>query len=118
MELSVKYINDRFLPDKAIDLIDEGAARIKIEGFKMPENILEAEKTIEKTTMEKRDAISMQDFEKAARLRDKEKELKDELNKLKNNWVLEKNNKQQILDENDVAAIVARWTKIPVSVRN
>lgn len=114
VELSVKYINDRFLPDKAIDLIDEGAARIKIEGFKMPENILELEKIIEKTTMEKRDAISMQDFEKAARLRDKEKTLKSELNKLKNNWVLEKNNKQQTLDENDVAAIVARWTKIPV----
>lgn len=114
VELSVKYINDRFLPDKAIDLIDEGSARLKIEGFKMPENLLEVEKTIEKTTIEKKDAISMQDFEKAAGLRDKEKSLKEELNKMKNNWVLEKNNKQQILSENDVATIVARWTKIPV----
>lgn len=114
VELSVKYINDRFLPDKAIDLIDEGSARLKIEGFKMPENLLEVEKTIEKTTIEKKDAISMQDFEKAAGLRDKEKSLKEELNKMKNNWVLEKNNKQQILNENDVATIVARWTKIPV----
>ncbi|MGL5615279.1 MAG: ATP-dependent Clp protease ATP-binding subunit [Sarcina sp.] len=114
VELSVKYINDRFLPDKAIDLIDEGAARLKIEGFKLPDEIIELEKKIEKATVEKKDAIAMQDFEKAAGLRDNEKNLKEELNKMKNNWILEKNSKEQILDEDAVAAIVARWTKIPV----
>ena len=79
VNLSDRYITDRFLPDKAIDLIDEAGAKVRIANLTAPPDLKEMEEQLEKTTKEKEDAIRVQDFEKAAQLRDLEKELKDKL---------------------------------------
>lgn len=114
VELSVKYINDRFLPDKAIDLIDEGAAKIKIEGFKAPESLKEIEDEVYDVATKKDEAIANQDFEKAANYRDEEKKLRLKLANMNEEWKFTRTKIKDIVDENVVASIVARWTKIPV----
>lgn len=114
VELSVKYISDRFLPDKAIDLIDEGAAKIKIEGLKAPESLKEIEQEVYTVSDKKDEAIVNQDFEKAAGYRDEEKKLRLKLANMNEEWKFTKTKIEDIVDENVVASIVARWTKIPV----
>ena len=114
VELSVKYINDRYLPDKAIDLIDEGSSRVKIESLKTPAYLKEVEEELNNLTNKKDEAISNQEFEKAASFRDEEKNLRIRLGSLKEEWKLKKNSVKEIVDVNDIASIVARWTKIPV----
>ncbi|WP_297438743.1 ATP-dependent Clp protease ATP-binding subunit [uncultured Clostridium sp.] len=114
VDLSVKYINDRFLPDKAIDLIDEGAAKVRIEDFRFPPSLTEIENEIKEITDKKDRAIVEQDFEKASGLRDKEKTLREKLNKLVDEWKESKVKKVEIVDSSSVANIVSRWTKIPV----
>ena len=84
VNLSDRYITDRYLPDKAIDLIDEAAAKVRIENLTAPPDLKKLESELEKITKEKEDAIRVQDFEKAASLRDKEKEIKDKLEGCKN----------------------------------
>ena len=86
VNLSDRYITDRYLPDKAIDLMDEAAAKVRIENMTTPPDLKNIESELEKTTKEKEDAIRVQDFEKAAKLRDNEKQLKDKLDGLKNDW--------------------------------
>ena len=115
VELSVRYINDRFLPDKAIDLIDEAASRVKMRTYTMPDNIKELEEKIIETSKEKDEAIRMQDFEKAATLRDKEKEQKDILQKEKQKWENKNSRSVTNLVEEDIAEVIASWTGIPVS---
>ena len=115
VELSVRYINDRFLPDKAIDLIDEAASRVKMRTYTMPDNIKELEEKIVETGKEKEEAIRMQDFEKAATLRDKEKEQKDKLQKEKQKWENKNSRSVTNLVEEDIAEVIASWTGIPVS---
>ncbi|MGL4741423.1 MAG: ATP-dependent Clp protease ATP-binding subunit [Sarcina sp.] len=114
VDLSVKYINDRFLPDKAIDLIDEGAAKVRIEDFRFPPALKNLENEIKIMSDKKDKAILEQDFEKAAKLRDEEKELRDELEKQSCVWKETKGEKVEIVDTESVANIVSRWTKIPV----
>ncbi|MGL4991656.1 MAG: ATP-dependent Clp protease ATP-binding subunit [Sarcina sp.] len=114
VDLSVKYINDRFLPDKAIDLIDEGAARVKIEDFSFPPSIKTIEEEIKSVTDKKDRAILAQNFEKAASLRDEEKSLREKLEILIEEWRIKKRDTIEIVDANSVANIVSRWTKIPV----
>ncbi|MDD3225339.1 MAG: ATP-dependent Clp protease ATP-binding subunit [Clostridium sp.] len=115
VSLSERYITDRYLPDKAIDLIDEAAAKVRIESLMAPPDLKNQEEDLEKTTKEKADAIRVQDFEKAARLRDKEKELKSKIEDFKKNW---KNNngdaENHIVSEEQVAVVVSKWTNIPV----
>ena len=94
VDLSERYINDRFLPDKAIDLIDEACSKIKLRTVTMPKNILDMENKIEKVSKEKEEAIISQSFEKAAKLRDEEKELKDKVNKARENWKKKEENKE------------------------
>lgn len=113
-DLSVKYINDRFLPDKAIDLIDEGAARVKIDDFRFPPSVNAVEEEIKDIVDKKDRAILAQDFEKAAKLRDEEKKLKEKVEFLIEEWRSKKQEKVQIVDASSVANIVSRWTKIPV----
>lgn len=114
VELSTRYINDRFLPDKAIDLMDEAASRVKMRTYTMPDSIKEIEEKIATLDREKEEAIRVQDFEKAATLRDKENEQKDKLEKEKKKWQ-SKNSKNVLnLNEEDIAEVIASWTKIPV----
>ena len=113
VSLSDRYISDRFMPDKAIDLIDEAAAKVRIKGFTTPPDLKEIEDGIERVTKEKEDAISTQNYEKAALLRDNERELKDKLDSMKNIWATKKSTITQNVLESDVAAVVSAWTNIP-----
>ena len=115
VDLSERYINDRFLPDKAIDLIDEACSKIKLRTVTMPKNILYMENKIEKVSKEKEEAIISQSFEKAAKLRDEEKELKDKVNKARENWKKKEENKEASVNAEDIANVVSAWTKIPVT---
>ena len=115
VDLSERYINDRFLPDKAIDLIDEACSKIKLRTVTMPKNILDMENKIEKVSKEKEEAIISQSFEKAAKLRDEEKELKDKVNKARENWKKKEENKEASVNAEDIANVVSVWTKIPVT---
>ncbi|SKA77953.1 ATP-dependent Clp protease ATP-binding subunit ClpC [Clostridium sp. USBA 49] len=115
VNLSDRYITDRYLPDKAIDLIDEAAAKVRIANLTAPPDLKKLEEEIEKTTKEKEDAIRVQDFEKAAQLRDKEKELKDKLESEKNNWKAQnEGSTHNIVGEKEIASVVSRWTNVPV----
>ena len=113
--MSVRYINDRFLPDKAIDLIDEAASRAKLKTYTEPDNLKELEEQIEETKKDKEEAVRTQKFEKAASLRDKEKELKEKYEKEQKKWK-NKNTKQvtNIAEEN-IAEVISNWTGIPAS---
>ena len=115
VQLSIRYINDRFLPDKAIDLIDEAASRVKMRTYTMPDSLKEIEEKIALLDREKEEAIRMQDFEKAATLRDKKNEQKDKLEKEKKKWQ-NKNNKNVLnLKEEDIAEVISTQTGIPVN---
>lgn len=114
VEMSVRYINDRFLPDKAIDLIDEAASRIKMRTYTRPENLKKLEEQIETTKNEKENSIKVQDFEKAASLRDKEKKLKEKLQKEKEKWDNKNTRSVTSIVEEDIAEVIASWTGIPV----
>jgi ATP-dependent Clp protease ATP-binding subunit ClpC len=112
--LSDRYITDRFLPDKAIDLIDEAASKVRIESMVAPPDLKNIEKELDKVTKEKEDAIRVQDFEKAARLRDREKELKDNLEDSSKNWKTRSQVSGLTVSEKQIAAVVSKWTNIPV----
>ena len=112
--LSDRYITERYLPDKAIDLIDEAASKVRIENLVAPPDLKNKEKELDKITKEKEDAIRVQDFEKAAGLRDKEKELKDKLEDLKKNWKARSEASGLTVSEQQIAAVVSKWTNIPV----
>ncbi len=114
-ELSHRYITDRFLPDKAIDLIDEAASKIRIKAVTAPPDLKDLEERLEQLLKEKEEAISIQDFERAAKLRDSEKSAKDELAERKNNWKSENQTNPLIVGVEDIAGIVSSWTGIPVN---
>ena len=115
VELSVRYINDRFLPDKAIDLIDEAASRVKMKTYTMPDSIKEIEEKISSLDREKEEAIRVQDFEKAATLRDKENTEKEKLEKEKKKWQNKNSKNVMNLTEEDIAEVIASWTGIPAN---
>ncbi len=114
VKLSDRYITDRFLPDKAIDLIDEAASRVRLKSFTAPPDLKKLEERVEKLRKEKEDAIVCQEFEKAARIRDEEQEAKNELDKMKNSWQQSNQTKTDTVTEEEIAEIVASWTGIPV----
>ncbi len=114
VELSTRYINDRFLPDKAIDLVDEAASRVKMKTYTQPEILKKLEDKISTLDKEKEDAIRLQDFEKAASLRDKEREAKEKLAKEKEKWESKNTKSVTTLVEEDIADVVSSWTGIPV----
>ncbi len=114
-ELSERYITDRFLPDKAIDLIDEAASKKKLSALTAPDNVKTLEKEAEKIKKEKEEAIISQDFEKAAELRDREKEVEEQLKQGKTEWKDNKTSQELAINEEDIAEIIAKWTGIPVS---
>ncbi|MBP7074887.1 MAG: ATP-dependent Clp protease ATP-binding subunit [Rhabdochlamydiaceae bacterium] len=113
--LSDRYIAGRFLPDKAIDLMDEAGAKARIASMHQPQDITKFEADIEEVRVAKEEAIASQDYEKAAKLRDDEKNLRDDLQKLITQWENSKEEHQVIVDEEDIAAIVAKQTGIPIT---
>ncbi len=114
VNLSVRYINDRFLPDKAIDLIDEAASKLKMKTYTRPEKLKELEEKISSIGKEKEEAILVQDFEKAAKLRDEESNLKEKLEKDNKKWENKTSKNVTILNDEDIAEVIASWTNIPV----
>lgn len=114
VELSDRYINDRFLPDKAIDLIDEAASRVRLNTLTAPPEIKEYEDQVEKLEQEKAEAISGQDFEKAARIRDGQQKVKQQLEEIKGKWEKKSNKSSNEVDAEDIASIISSWTGVPV----
>jgi len=112
--LGERYISDRFLPDKAIDLIDEAAARARLKTMETPPDLKELERILENVLKEKESAVSAQEFEKAARLRDEERKVSDELEEKRANWLLRRNQEEPVVNGEDIAVIVSEWTGIPV----
>ncbi len=115
VSLSKRYITDRFLPDKAIDLVDEAASRIRISAFTSPESLKDMEEELKTISHDKEEAISAQNFERAARLRDDEKKLREEYEEKKSEWQRDNNNASHAVTANDIADVVTQWTGIPVS---
>ncbi|MDI6873622.1 ATP-dependent Clp protease ATP-binding subunit [Candidatus Solincola sp.] len=113
--LASRYITDRFLPDKAIDLIDEAASRLRIKAMTAPPDFRELEEKLQKVRQEKQAAIAAQEFEKAASLRDREKEILKEMEQLEEDWKLPLGSHQLQVTEDDIADILSSWTGIPVS---
>ena len=113
--LSSRYINDRFLPDKAIDLIDEASSKVRLTIFVEPSALKELEEDIRTLETEKENAIKEEAYEKAGELKKKQEKKRERIAKLKEKWEEEKNTRRLIVDENEVAEVVSGWTKIPVS---
>ena len=115
VNLSDRYISDRFLPDKAIDLIDEAASRARIKAFTAPPDMKEQEAKLEALNKETEEAVAHEDFEKAARLRDEKKQLNNEMTERRRDWEQRRNAKIEIVGQDEVAQIVSAWTGIPVT---
>ncbi|MBS0603843.1 MAG: ATP-dependent Clp protease ATP-binding subunit [Verrucomicrobia bacterium] len=113
--LSDRYITGRFLPDKAIDLLDEAGAKARIAMMHQPQDITKFEAEIEEVRLGKEEAIGKQEYEKAAKLRDKEKTLRERLAQIRSEWESNKDEHQVIVDEEEVAAIVAKQTGVPLN---
>ena len=114
VKFSTRYITDRFLPDKAIDVMDEVGARVHLKNIHVPQDIIELEKKIEDVKVEKNQVVKSQKYEEAARLRDSEKKLLEQLEKAKNDWEEESKNKRYPVNSDDIAEVVAMMTGIPV----
>ncbi len=114
VNLSERYITDRFLPDKALDVIDEAGARVHLNNIKVPKEILDLEDQIEETREEKNQVVKSQRFEEAARLRDREKKLQEELEAEKKNWEEKAEHEVHDVSSEDIAQVVAMMTGVPV----
>jgi len=114
-QLSDRYITDRYLPDKAIDVVDESGARARLSQSTFPLELRDLDKKIEQIAMEKEAAIRGQEFEKAAAMRDQEKDLRQEYYRIKKEWNEEKSVQKTWVTESDIAYVISRMTKIPVS---
>jgi ATP-dependent Clp protease ATP-binding subunit ClpC len=115
VNMSHRYINDRFLPDKAIDLIDEAASRVRMASLTPPPDLKELEDKIARLASDKEEAIRAQDFEKAAKIRDEETALREKVRTERENWELKSKGGRSEVGAEDVAAVVAGWTGIPVT---
>ena len=114
VKLSSRYIADRYLPDKAIDLVDEAASKVRLSALTYPNEIKDLEAELETLESEKTAAISEQDFERAAQLRDEQKNITEQLEKAKDSWQESAKESSHEVSAQDIAAIVSSWTKIPV----
>ncbi|WP_456277108.1 ATP-dependent protease ATP-binding subunit ClpC [Bacillus sp. AK128] len=115
VKLSDRYITDRFLPDKAIDLIDEAASKVRLRSYTTPPNLKELENQLEEVRKEKDAAVQSQEFEKAASLRDTEQRLREQLEETKKSWKEKQGQENSEVTTEDIALVVASWTRIPVS---
>jgi ATP-dependent Clp protease ATP-binding subunit ClpC len=115
VKMSSRYIADRYLPDKAIDLIDEAASKVRLDSQTAPQNLKEMEEEIKRLEQEKQSAIAEQNFESAAKLRDKQKELQDLLSGEKDKWKNASSHEVKSVTTDEIASVVSEWTGIPVS---
>ncbi len=115
VNLSSRYISDRYLPDKAIDLIDEAAAGVRLKSFTTPPDLKELEESLKKVSEEKTEAVNSQDFERAAALRDKESKISKELADKKEVWLKQNAHTSGAVTEQEIAEIVSKWTGVPVT---
>lgn len=113
--MSDRYVHGRFLPDKAIDLLDEAGAKMRISMMNQPQDISKFEAEIEEVRLAKEESIGKQEYEKAAKLRDKEKTLREQLQQIRVEWEVNKEEHEVIVEDEDVAAVVAKQTGIPIS---
>ena len=113
VKMSIRYINDRFLPDKAIDLIDEAASRAKLQSYTEPESLKKLQEEIDEVEKDKEEAVRIQKFEKAADLRDKQKELKAKYEKEQKKWQNKNDKSVTNITEENIAEVIASWTGIP-----
>ena len=114
VKLSSRYIADRYLPDKAIDLIDEAASRVRLRAYTAPVDLQELESRLKELEQEKAEAVNNQDFERAANVRDEQKKLKEELENKKREWEEKNQHKNGEVTGEDIAQIVSSWTGVPV----
>ncbi|HEY7684106.1 MAG TPA: ATP-dependent Clp protease ATP-binding subunit [Gemmatimonadales bacterium] len=114
-KLSERYITDRFLPDKAIDVIDEAGARARLASQVPPAEVANLKADLEKVNLDKEEAVRDQNFERAAALRDKERDLQNQIRLRQEEWERERQTRRPVISEEDVAFIVSRWTGIPVT---
>ena len=114
VKMSARYINDRFLPDKAIDLVDEAASKVRLSSFTASPKIKELENRIESLEEDKENAIRAEAYERAGAIKKEQNELRQELLDLNHQWEREKKNVELVVSENEIADIVSSWTKIPV----
>src|SRR5580693_6905839 len=115
VRLSDRYLTGRFLPDKAIDVMDEAGARARINAMTRPPDVKEIEKDIESIRTEKEGAIKAQDFEKAAALRDSEKQTKDKLERILTEWREQREEREVVVNGDDIMHIVSKWTGVPLN---
>lgn len=115
VKLSDRYITDRYLPDKAIDLIDEAGSKVRLSSYTVPPELKKLEQNMEEVKKEKDAAVQSQEFEKAAALRDKEQKLREELEVTRNSWKADQGKTDSKVTGEDIADVVASWTGIPVS---
>ncbi len=113
-KLSDRYISGRFLPDKAVDILDEAGSRARLKTMVVPDEIKDVEIEIEHLKKEKEAFIKSQDFERAAKLRDQERDARDRLERMRSEWTQKRDNITPTLGEDDVARIISQWTKIPL----
>ena len=109
-----RQINDRFMPDKAIDVIDEAASKVRLTAFVEPPEIKELEKEIEKLEDQKEAAIRDEAYEKAGSIKKKQEKKKEKIDKIREKWQKDKDTRKQVVDEEEIADVVSSWTKIPV----
>ena len=114
VKLSSRYINDRFLPDKAIDLIDEASSRVRLLNYTKPEKIRELEGKISQLEEEKEQAIKTESYERAGEIKKKQQKMRDRIAQIENKWQEERLSKKLVVGENEIAQVVSGWTKIPV----
>lgn len=114
VRLSARYINDRFLPDKAIDLIDEASSKARLTTYVEPSEIKELEKDIENLERQKEAAIKAEAYEKAGDIKKKQEKKREKIDKIRTKWQKEKNSRKLVVDEGEIADVVSGWTKIPV----
>ncbi|BFK15353.1 ATP-dependent Clp protease ATP-binding subunit [Blautia parvula] len=112
--MSIRYINDRFLPDKAIDLLDEAASKVQLAGYKTPEGIVQTENHLRHIYAAKEEAVKAQDFDLAKELQAEQEKAEEELNKARERYEKQCRNKKLVVKEEDIAEVVSDWTKIPV----
>ena len=112
--LSDRYISNRFLPDKAVDILDEAGARARLQAMVVPDEIKELEENIEQLKKEKESYIKIQDFERAAKMRDQEREVRDALERKRSEWMQKREDVSLTISDDDIARVVSQWTKIPL----
>lgn len=114
VKLSDRYISGRFLPDKAVDILDEAGSRARLQAMIVPPDMKELEAEIEKLKKEKESYIKSQDFEKAAKMRDLERDARDKLEAIRSKWTQERDKTTLVLGYDDIAKVVSQWTRIPL----